>query len=45
MPQPNVDSTVIGLHVREEQIYHVDNEDVFFKTVKASFGTKKKNSS
>ena len=28
MPQPNVDSTVIGLHVREEQIYHVDNEDI-----------------
>ncbi|WP_148556975.1 16S rRNA (adenine(1518)-N(6)/adenine(1519)-N(6))-dimethyltransferase RsmA [Terrisporobacter glycolicus] len=42
MPQPNVDSTVIGLHVREEQIYHVDNKDVFFKTVKASFGQRRK---
>lgn len=42
MPQPNVDSTVIGLHVREEQIYHVDNEEVFFKTVKASFGQRRK---
>ena len=42
MPQPNVDSTVIGLYVREEQIYHVDNEDVFFKTVKASFGQRRK---
>lgn len=42
MPQPNVDSTVIGLHVREEQIYPVDNEDVFFKTVKASFGQRRK---
>ncbi|MCC3864350.1 16S rRNA (adenine(1518)-N(6)/adenine(1519)-N(6))-dimethyltransferase RsmA [Terrisporobacter petrolearius] len=42
MPQPNVDSTVIGLHVRGEQIYHVDNEDVFFKTVKASFGQRRK---
>ncbi|WP_419725881.1 16S rRNA (adenine(1518)-N(6)/adenine(1519)-N(6))-dimethyltransferase RsmA [Terrisporobacter petrolearius] len=42
MPQPNVDSTVIGLHVREKQIYHVDNEDVFFKTVKASFGQRRK---
>lgn len=42
MPQPNVDSTVIGLHIREEQIYHVDNEDVFFKTVKASFGQRRK---
>ena len=42
MPQPNVYSTVIGLHVREEQIYHVDNEDIFFKTVKASFGQRRK---
>ena len=42
MPQTNVDSTVIGLHVREEQIYHVDNEDIFFKTVKASFGQRRK---
>ena len=42
MPQPNVDSTVIGLHVREEQIYHVDYEDIFFKTVKASFGQRRK---
>ena len=42
MPQPNVDSTVIGLHVREEQIYHVDNEDIFFKTFKASFGQRRK---
>ena len=42
IPQPNVDSTVIGLHVREEQIYHVDNEDIFFKTVKAAFGQRRK---
>lgn len=42
MPQPNVDSTVIGLHVREEIKYPVDNEDIFFKTVKASFGQRRK---
>lgn len=42
MPQPNVDSTVIGLHVRKEKKYNVDNEDVFFKTVKASFGQRRK---
>ena len=42
MPQPNVDSTVIGLHVREEKKYNVDNEDIFFKTVKASFGQRRK---
>ena len=43
IPQPNVDSTVIGLHVREERKYPVDNEDIFFKTVKACLWTKKKN--
>lgn len=42
MPQPNVDSTVIGLHIREEKKYNVDNEDIFFKTVKASFGQRRK---
>ena len=42
MTQPNVDSTVIGLHVREEKKYNVDNEDIFFKTVKASFGQRRK---
>ena len=42
MPQPNVDSTVIGLHIREEKKYPVDNEDIFFKTVKASFGQRRK---
>ncbi|MDY4734829.1 16S rRNA (adenine(1518)-N(6)/adenine(1519)-N(6))-dimethyltransferase RsmA [Terrisporobacter sp.] len=42
IPQPNVDSTVIGLHVREERKYNVDNEDIFFKTVKASFGQRRK---
>jgi len=42
IPQPNVDSTVIGLHVRPERKYHVDNEEIFFKTVKASFGQRRK---
>ncbi|CEP91967.1 KsgA/Dim1 family 16S ribosomal RNA methyltransferase [[Clostridium] sordellii] len=42
IPQPNVDSTVIGLHVREEIKYNVDNEDIFFKTVKAAFGQRRK---
>ena len=40
--QPNVDSIVIGLHVRDEKKYVVDNEDIFFKTVKASFGQRRK---
>ena len=42
VPQPNVDSIVIGLHVRDEKKYVVDNEDIFFKTVKASFGQRSK---
>ena len=42
VPQPNVDSTVIGLHVREERKYPVENEEIFFKTVKASFGQRRK---
>lgn len=42
IPQPNVDSTVIGLHIRENKKYNVDNEEIFFKTVKASFGQRRK---
>ena len=42
VPQPNLDSIVIGLHVRDEKKYVVDNEDIFFKTVKASFGQRRK---
>jgi 16S rRNA (adenine1518-N6/adenine1519-N6)-dimethyltransferase len=42
MPQPNVDSTVIALNVRENPVYKVDNEEIFFKVVKASFGQRRK---
>ncbi|MCC0645857.1 MULTISPECIES: 16S rRNA (adenine(1518)-N(6)/adenine(1519)-N(6))-dimethyltransferase RsmA [unclassified Clostridioides] len=42
IPQPNVDSTVIGLHVRAEKKYDVHNEEIFFKTIKASFGQRRK---
>ena len=42
VPQPNADSIVIGLHVRDEKKYVVDNEEIFFKTVKASFGQRRK---
>lgn len=42
IPQPNVDSTVIALHIRKDKKYNVDNEDMFFKTVKASFGQRRK---
>ena len=42
IPQPNVDSTVIGMHVREEKKYNTENEALFFKTVKAAFGQRRK---
>lgn len=42
VPQPNVDSIVIALRVRAEKKYEVDNEEIFFKVVKASFGQRRK---
>lgn len=42
VPQPNVDSIVIGLRVRPEKKYNVDNEEMFFKTVKSAFGQRRK---
>ena len=42
IPQPKVDSTVIGLHIREEKKYKADNGQLFFKTVKAAFGQRRK---
>lgn len=42
VPQPNVDSIVIALRVRPERKYKVDNEEIFFKTVKAAFGQRRK---
>lgn len=42
VPQPNVDSIVIALRVRPEKKYEVDNEEIFFKVVKASFGQRRK---
>ncbi|MDR1774442.1 MAG: 16S rRNA (adenine(1518)-N(6)/adenine(1519)-N(6))-dimethyltransferase RsmA [Clostridioides sp.] len=41
-PQPNVDSIVIGLRVRPYKKYQVENEDMFFAVVKASFGQRRK---
>ncbi|SFE28095.1 16S rRNA (adenine(1518)-N(6)/adenine(1519)-N(6))-dimethyltransferase RsmA [Peptostreptococcus sp. D1] len=42
IPQPNVDSIVIALRVRSEKKYDVDNEELFFKVVKAAFGQRRK---
>lgn len=42
VPQPNVDSIVIALRVRDEKKYKVSDEELFFKIVKASFGQRRK---
>lgn len=42
VPQPNVDSIVIALRVRDEKKYKVSDEKLFFKIVKASFGQRRK---
>lgn len=42
VPQPNVDSIVIALRVRPERKYKVDDEDLYFRVVKAAFGQRRK---
>lgn len=42
VPKPNVDSIVIALRVRPEKKYKVESEEIFFKTVKAAFGQRRK---
>lgn len=42
MPQPNVDSAVIRLTVRDEPIVKVRDEDFFFQVTRASFAQRRK---
>lgn len=42
MPQPNVDSTVIRLKLRDEPAVQVIDKAIFFMTVRASFGKRRK---
>ena len=42
MPQPKVTSAVITLRVRKERPWKIDNQDVFFRTVRASFAMRRK---
>lgn len=42
VPRPNVDSAVIRLKVRERPPVEVDDEDVFFRVVRASFALRRK---
>ena len=42
LPQPKVTSAVVTLRVRKERNWQIDNEDIFFRTVKASFAMRRK---
>ena len=42
MPQPKVDSTVLRLDLRKEPAVHAEDEDMFFRCVKAGFGQRRK---
>ncbi len=42
MPQPKVTSAVITLRVRQQRPWQILDEDVFFRTVKASFAMRRK---
>ncbi|WP_373894532.1 16S rRNA (adenine(1518)-N(6)/adenine(1519)-N(6))-dimethyltransferase RsmA [Virgibacillus sp. CBA3643] len=42
MPQPNVDSSVLKLTIRDESPVHVEDEAYFFNLVQACFGQRRK---
>ena len=41
MPQPNVDSAILKLNLREKPPVHVQDEDFFFDIIKASFAQRR----
>ena len=42
LPQPKVTSAVITLRTREEKPWDIDDEKIFFRTVRASFAMRRK---
>jgi len=42
LPQPKVTSAVISLHCRKELPWKIDDRDIFFRTVRASFAMRRK---
>jgi 16S rRNA (adenine1518-N6/adenine1519-N6)-dimethyltransferase len=42
LPQPKVTSAVIQLNVRKERNWDIMDQDIFFRTVKASFAMRRK---
>ncbi len=42
LPQPKVTSAVITLRTRKELPWHIEDKDIFFRTVRASFAMRRK---
>ena len=42
LPQPKVTSAVVTLRVRKERPWQIDDQEIFFRTVKASFAMRRK---
>ena len=42
LPQPKVTSAVIQLKVRKERNWNIDDPEIFFRTVRASFAMRRK---
>ena len=42
LPQPKVTSAVISLRVRKERSWDILDQDIFFRTVRASFAMRRK---
>ncbi len=42
LPQPKVTSAVVTLRVRKERPWQIENVDIFFRTVRASFAMRRK---
>lgn len=42
LPQPKVTSAVVSLKVREEKPWDIQDEEIFFRTVRASFAMRRK---
>lgn len=42
IPRPGVDSCIIRLEIYKEPIIHVENQEYFFKVIKASFSQRRK---
>ena len=42
MPQPKVTSAVVTLRTRKKLPWHIENKEIFFRTVKASFAMRRK---